>query len=421
MVIIHKALTLVGFPTGAGVAWILSIILLTVAVRFAIFPLFTKQIRSQRAMQALQPELKKLQARYKGKNDPVSRQNMQQEMMALYKEHGTSPFASCLPILVQLPIITALFRVLAATAGLETGAYPRASIGPLGKTFAMEINRTEFLGVNMIQTFSSVTSTHDKIVIGGMILVMVLTQFLVMRQITVKNMPASALEGPQAQMQKTMMYVMPLMIGFTGFLFQVGLLFYMLTTNFFTMFQQIWAINAMPTPGSEAYAKWHKKQTAKYDAFRAKTMEEYEEKISKAALESPEAVKELEDERAEVLLNQRIKLGLEDKKKLEAKMAAVEEPQVRIQPTRKPRSQRKGNNQAIPGATRDESGNMRSDEDIMANDGEEGLTEDEIARRRYLRRAEQRARKAELRKQKQKQRQERLRQQGKRPGDLEMN
>ncbi|MBV7363138.1 membrane protein insertase YidC [Actinomycetaceae bacterium TAE3-ERU4] len=416
LVIIHHALVFLGMPDGPGLAWVLSIVLMTVALRFAIFPLFTKQIRSQRAMQALAPEMRKIQARYKGKNDTVSKQRQQQEILALYKEHGTSPFASCLPILVQIPIFAALFRVLAATAGIETGTYPRPSIGPLDKAAAIDINRTQIFGATMIENYGSALTNQSKIVIATMIAIMVLTQFLTMRQISVKNMPASALEGPQARMQKTMMYVMPLFIGFTGILFQVGLLIYMLTTNFFTMFQQIWAIKTMPTPGSEAYKKWHVKQKAKYDAFFAQTMADYEKKFEEnryVQVTDEQREKQREDlikERDELLRKQRVKLGLEDKRKAARDAAAQLEAQTgpRVQPTRLSRAERKSL------ALKDDSDNSESTDN-------EVLSDEEIARRRAERRAEQRARKARLREAKEKARQKRIREQGRRPGDMNLD
>ncbi|OKL50679.1 hypothetical protein BM477_00955 [Boudabousia marimammalium] len=412
MVIIHRGLEFIGVPSGPGIGWILTIILLTIVVRASIFPLFTKQIRSQRAMQMLQPEMKKIQARYKGKNDTVSRQNMQAETMALYKKHGTSPFASCLPLLVQIPLIGALFRVLAATAGLETGDYPFPNIGGLDKAQSVDINRTQLFGAYMVETFTTAQDLHSQIIIVVMIIIMGGTQFWMMRQLTMKNMPASALEGPQAQMQKTMMYMMPLMIVVTGFFFQVGLLIYMLTSNIFTVGQQVWAINAMPTPGSEAYRKWHAKQQAKYDKYRGQLMEEYEAKENAAVMTDPEAAKEVRLERDRLLREKRIKLGLEEKRKVEDE-AAEEAESIRIQPTRKTRAQRKaaqskGGQQA----------NSEHDADQDADQDEDGLTAEEIERRRAERRAAQRARKAQLRKAKQQERQRRIREQGKRPGDM---
>ena len=67
-------------------------------------------------MQALQPDMKKLQAKYKGKTDQLSRQAMAQEQMALYKEHGTNPFSACLPMLIQMPFFFSLFQVLSGVS-----------------------------------------------------------------------------------------------------------------------------------------------------------------------------------------------------------------------------------------------------------------------------------------------------------------
>lgn len=90
-----------------GVTWAWSIVVLTVIVRIAMLPLTVKQQQSFRSMQALQPEIKKLQQKYKG-----DRQRLNEEMMAFYKENKVNPFGSCLPLLVQLPIFFALYILL---------------------------------------------------------------------------------------------------------------------------------------------------------------------------------------------------------------------------------------------------------------------------------------------------------------------
>lgn len=111
MVLAHRAFVAIGLP-DSGWSWILSIVVLVIVIRIILIPLFVRQIKAQRGMQMVQPEIQKLQKKYKGKTDPASRQAMQQEMMAIYREAGTSPFASCLPLLAQSPIFFALFRVL---------------------------------------------------------------------------------------------------------------------------------------------------------------------------------------------------------------------------------------------------------------------------------------------------------------------
>ncbi len=106
-------------PGGTGVAWVLSIVGLTVVIRAALIPLFVKQIKSSRNMQLLQPRVRELQKKY-----GHDRERLTQETMKLYKETGTNPFASCLPILVQMPIFLALFRLIDQAAkdpGTERG------------------------------------------------------------------------------------------------------------------------------------------------------------------------------------------------------------------------------------------------------------------------------------------------------------
>ena len=101
-----------GLGLSAGLSWTLSIVGLVITIRIILIPLFVKQIKSQRAMQVLQPKMKELQKKYKD-----DRQKQSEELMKLYKEHNTNPLASCIPILAQAPIFFALFRVLNSISG----------------------------------------------------------------------------------------------------------------------------------------------------------------------------------------------------------------------------------------------------------------------------------------------------------------
>src|SRR5919112_2054448 len=106
------------FGDNSGVAWALSIIGLTLVIRAALIPLFVRQIKSSRNMQLIQPRVRELQKKY-----GHDRERLGQETMKLYRESGTNPFASCLPILLQMPIFFALFRLLdqAAKKGTAHG------------------------------------------------------------------------------------------------------------------------------------------------------------------------------------------------------------------------------------------------------------------------------------------------------------
>src|SRR4051812_40108190 len=99
------------FHDSVGVSWGFSIILLTVVVRIVLLPLTVKQFKSMAAMQRLAPEIKRIQAKYKGQGGDA-KQRQQQEMMAFYKEHQVNPLGSCLPLVLQLPVFISLFYML---------------------------------------------------------------------------------------------------------------------------------------------------------------------------------------------------------------------------------------------------------------------------------------------------------------------
>lgn len=104
----HWLFTSLGMQGSAGLTWVLSIVGLVLVIRAAVFPLFVRQIKSQRKMMEIAPpELRKVQEKYKGKRDQLSREAMSRETMALYKKHGTTPMSSCLPLLVQMPSCSA--------------------------------------------------------------------------------------------------------------------------------------------------------------------------------------------------------------------------------------------------------------------------------------------------------------------------
>lgn len=233
--------TLIGL-THNGVNWALSIIGLVVVIRILLIPLFVRQIRSQRKVQILQPQLRELQKKYKG-----DRERLQQEMMKLYKDAGTNPFASCLPILLQAPFFFALFRVLDGIAR----DHQRGAFASQDALFA-SAQSAEIFGARLADSFLSSDVLNTKIIAAVMVVLMVISQFVTQRQIMRKNMPKEALEGPFAQQQKILLYVLPLVFAFSGVYFPLGTVLYWLTSNIWTMGQQLYVIRRMPAPGTEA-------------------------------------------------------------------------------------------------------------------------------------------------------------------------
>ena len=362
MVYIHKFLVLIGLSDGPGVAWVLSIIGLTIFVRILIMPLFVRQIRASRGMQLMQPELQALQAKYKGKKDAASKQRQQEEMMALYRKHGTNPFASCFPILIQMPIFFALFRVLANLQAIAEGTYEgRDSIGPLTADLANQVQHSTVFGASLSSSFmnpSDISSALTvKIVTVIMIIAMSATQWYTMAQLSMKNMPESSKnsDNPMMRSQRMMMTIMPLFFAFTGVQFQIGVLIYWVTSNLGTMGQQFYTISRMPAPGSEAEKKFRARENAKRARKGLPSLEE------------------------------------EERAKAEAE-GKVSTSGQRAQPVRKDR-QKKNSEQS---STADEAAMTAEGESSSRRPG--GLTDEEIARRRYEKRARERKRAAERRK-----------------------
>lgn len=252
MVQFHSLLTNLGLDPESGAAWALSIVGLVIVMRILLIPLFFKQIKASRGMQLLAPEMQAIQKKYKGKTDPASREAMSRETMELYRKHGTNPFASCLPILAQSPIFFALFRVLNSLVPLAEGDYPRTTIGPLTAQLAGQAESATIFGAPLSGTFLGSDDPHVKVVTIVLILAMSATTFLTQRQLTMKNMPPSALQGPMAQQQKMLLYLMPIIFAVSGVNFPIGVLIYWTTTNLWSMGQQFYTIRRMPAPGSQA-------------------------------------------------------------------------------------------------------------------------------------------------------------------------
>lgn len=246
----HYLFTLLGLGDGPGLAWILSVIALTITIRILLIPLFVKQIKASRGMQLMQPELQEVQKKYKDRKDPEAREAMTRETMELYKKHGTNPMASCLPVLLQTPIFFALFRVLNALPGIADGSH--APIGPINQGLAQDFQASSLFGAHLSDVFRTTASTQARVVVVVLIALMTLTMYLTQRQLTMKNMPQSALEGPMAGTNKMMLYTMPIVFAFSGVNFPVGVLIYWTVTQLWSMGQQYYTIKRMPAPGSEA-------------------------------------------------------------------------------------------------------------------------------------------------------------------------
>ncbi|PII82481.1 membrane protein insertase YidC [Leucobacter sp. OLJS4] len=250
----HQIFTFFGLNPASGLTWVLSIIGLVLVVRSALIPITVRQIKSQRRMMDLAPEMKKIQAKYKGKTDQFSREAMSRETMALYKKHGTNPFSSCLPILIQMPVFFSLFYVLRHAAENKTG------IGFMNQELTHNFNAAELFGAPLKMTFTQGWAEQNWVIIillGVIMVLMIASQFFTQLQIMSKNVSDETKNSPMYRQQKILLYIIPFAFIFSGVTFPLALNIYWFTSNLWTMGQQYIVIKNMPTPGSEA---WRQRQ-----------------------------------------------------------------------------------------------------------------------------------------------------------------
>jgi YidC/Oxa1 family membrane protein insertase len=236
-----------GLAFDSGASWVLAIVGLVLVVRAALIPIFVKQIKSQRNMMLVQPELQKLQKKYKGKTDRDSRERMAKEQMELYKRTGSNPLSSCLPLLLQMPIFMGLFFVL------NDAQQNKAGVGLLTQALAQSFSSAEIFGAQLSDTFFGSEELNVKVIAGIMIVLMSASQFITQKQIMAKNQNPDVQNSQFMQTQKILLYVLPFVFLISGLTFPLGVMTYWLVSNFWTMGQQFVVIRNMPTPGSPAF------------------------------------------------------------------------------------------------------------------------------------------------------------------------
>ena len=255
LITFHDLLTPV-FGASSGWSWSLSIIGLVIVIRIALIPLFVKQIRAVRNMQAIQPQIKELQKKYAD-----NREKLGQEMMKLYRETGTNPFSSCLPILLQAPIFFALFRVL---QGIALNKPEGIFANPNNLVLIDQAREALVFGVPIYATLINADETPSVpatiTLTICLIIFMSAPTFITQRQLIIKNTPAN---NPMVQQQKILLYVFPIIFAVGGVGFPIGVLIYWSTTNLWSMFQQFWVIRNSPTPGTPAFEAWQQRKQTK--------------------------------------------------------------------------------------------------------------------------------------------------------------
>lgn len=252
IVVIHSGIVHI-FGTG-GYTWALAIIALTVALRIILVPLFVKQIKSQRAMQVLQPKIKEIREKHKD-----NKERQQQELMALYKEHG-NPLLGCVPLLAQIPLFIALYHVLDGFVPKKAfGPYIPSALDGLKVHTAEQIARAKIFGASLAASLTSPNNllhylgshpTNVRVLAIVLMVLMAVTTYYTQRQI----MGSGTTDPSQATQQKVLLYAAPVMLFVFGVKFSLGVLLYWFATNVWSMGQQYVILRRMPPVGALAAA-----------------------------------------------------------------------------------------------------------------------------------------------------------------------
>jgi YidC/Oxa1 family membrane protein insertase len=254
LVAFHELWSFLGLNPNAGLTWVLSIVGLVLVIRAALIPIFVRQIKSQRRMLEVAPQLKKIQDKYKGKKDQFSREAMSRETMELYKKTGTNPLSSCLPLLLQMPIFFSLFSVLSNAQHVNANGTRVPGVGLLNPRLSESFGTSSLFDIAPLHLAISTAKGNGAVIVIAIIMIILMTssQFITQLQIMSKNQSAEMKASPMFKQQRILLYLLPLVFAFSGYTFPLGVMFYWLVSNLWTMGQQFLVIRNMPTPGSEA-------------------------------------------------------------------------------------------------------------------------------------------------------------------------
>jgi YidC/Oxa1 family membrane protein insertase len=256
---------LLGDPSALGTdwSWVLGIVFLVLTVRIILFPVFVKQIRSQRAVQALQPRISELQARHRD-----DRETLQKELVELYRVEKANPLMGCLPMVVQIPVFLGLLHVLRhlkpsmpehlrTLYGWSVTQFDSASSAtlfgaPIAGTFGSTGRELALLGAD---------GTTVRIVAAVLIATMIATTYLSSRQLILRS--GWATDPQQRLVQRLMLYGIPASLLVSGLIFPIGVIIYWVTTNLFSLGQQTWMLRRYPPPASGASGPGPRADTSK--------------------------------------------------------------------------------------------------------------------------------------------------------------
>lgn len=253
----HHLFNAIGLDKNSGLNWALSIVFLVITARLLLFRLFIKQVKYQRHMQLMQPEIQKIRKKYKD-----DRPEMQRQMMALQQTQGFNPLSGCLPMFLQFPIFIALFHVLRhlSNSVARTSGDPHLTLYSFTESETLSAATARLFGGAPLA--GRLTDTNSQLtILGGergitvaviLILVLISAGATFMTQVLVRQGNPIPPEGTAATIQKLMLYLIPVGTLGSGLFFPLGVLLYWFTSNTWTMAQQLYVNRYHPHEATQA-------------------------------------------------------------------------------------------------------------------------------------------------------------------------
>ncbi|MFJ4108059.1 membrane protein insertase YidC [Oerskovia enterophila] len=246
LVHLHSALTALGLDPAGGAGWSLAIVGLVVVVKLLLVPLVVTQVRGMRAMRLASPEIRRIQEKYRGRTDAASRDAARREQQELMARTGANPLAGCLPLLVQAPVLFALYSVL-------SGIGRQTPVGALTGDLVRQADAATLLGAPLSGTLTGALGGSGGlagVLVPAVLIVLMYAAQVLTQRFSARSNPPADPTNPLARQQGTLAFVLPAVSAVVAVGFPVGVVLYWATSSLWGLGQQL-VIGRLVTSGEQ--------------------------------------------------------------------------------------------------------------------------------------------------------------------------
>ncbi len=247
LVHLHGALTSLGLDPAGGAGWSLAIVGLVVVVKLLLVPLVVAQVRGMRAMRLASPEIRRIQEKYRGRTDAASRDAARREQQELMTRTGANPLAGCLPVLVQAPVLFALYSVL-------SGIGRQTPVGALTGDLVRQADAATLLGAPLSGTLTGAlggTAGLLGVLVPAVLIVLMYAAQVLTQRLSARDNPPADPTNPLARQQGVLAFVLPAVSAVVAVGFPVGVVLYWATSSLWGLGQQLVVGRLLPSGGQE--------------------------------------------------------------------------------------------------------------------------------------------------------------------------